>query len=235
MTGMLGRKILVVDDEPTTRLLIQKILDKAGYRVFTAQDGQEGLRQFFDIRPDLAILDVMMPNLNGWQMLQSIRQMSDIPVLMLTSKNCDADIAEGLDRGADDYLTKPFSAAVLLSRINAILRRVALTPAARKLPYYADDYLSIDLFEHRVLVNGLPVKLSAKEYGILAYMVENAGRLLTTSQILENVWGYEYRDESDYVRVYMTHLRQKLEPDPKNCKYIETEHGTGYRFIKQTD
>jgi two-component system KDP operon response regulator KdpE len=103
------------------------------------------------------------------------------------------------------------------------------------LPYYADDYLSIDLFEHRVLVNGVPVKLSAKEYGILAYMVENAGRLLTTSQILEHVWGYEYRDESDYVRVYMTHLRQKLEPDPKNCKYIETEHGTGYRFIKQTD
>lgn len=234
MSETFNKKILIVDDDPTVRFLAKKVLDDAGYQVFTAQDGQDGLRQFYAVRPDLALLDVVMPNVDGWQMLNGIRQMADTPVVMLTSKGRDEDIVMGLDHGADDYITKPFNPKVLLSRIRAALRRASQASAASQAPIYSDGYMTVDLHQHRVLVKGEPVKLSAKEYGMLAYLVENSGRLVTATQILENVWGYAYRDEADYVRVYMTHLRQKLEPDPKNVKYFETEHGTGYRFVKQS-
>jgi len=230
MGDLQGRKILIVDDDPTTRFLAQKVLSQEGCLVDLAQDGQEGLRQFYAVRPDLVVLDVIMPRMDGWQTLSLIRQLSDVPVLMLTGQDCDDDIVHGLESGADDYLIKPFNPKVLLARVRAALRRAVQPSSSEQAPIHEDGYLTVDLVARRVLVRGEPVKLSAKEFGMLAYLVENAGWVLSARQILERVWGWAYQDDTDYVRVYMAHLRQKLEADPKKPKYLLTEHGIGYRF-----
>ncbi len=234
MDDIRDRKILVVDDDPTTRLLAEQVLREAGYQVYLAQDGQEALRQFYAVRPDLVVLDVVMPHLNGWQTLTIIRSLSDAPVLMLTGQAADEDMVQGLELGADDYLGKPFNPKVLVARVRAALRRTAQVAISMQSPVFEDGYLRIDLLERRVWVNGEPIKLSAKEDGMLAMLVENADRLLSSRQILERVWGWEYQDDTDYVRVYMAHLRQKLEPDPKKPRYLVTEHGTGYRFNRRS-
>jgi len=227
-------KVLVVDDDPALLSLIDYTFDREGYEVITASDGKEALRQFFARRPNLVILDVMMPRMDGWETCRRIREVSDIPIVMLTARGQDEDIVRGLEYGADDYLTKPFSIMVLLAHARAVLRRAALPPVDEEEPAtYADDYFTIDLKERRVSVRGEPIKLTPTEYRLLAYMVQNANHVLTFQQILQNVWGWEYQDDLDYVRVYVWHLRQKLEEDPKNPQYIQTEIGVGYRFESQ--
>jgi DNA-binding response OmpR family regulator len=189
------KRVLVVDDDPALLPLIEYTFAREGYEVVTACDGKEALKEFFVHKPDLVILDIMMPRMDGWETCRRIREVSDVPIVMLTARGQDEDIVRGLEYGADDFLT-------------------------------------IDLKERRVTVGGEQVKLTATEYRLLAYLVQNAGQVLTFTQILQNVWGWEYQDDLDYVRVYVWHLRQKLEQDPKNPRYIQTEIGVGYRFEK---
>lgn len=227
---MQGKIILIIDDDPHMLRLLEHIFSREGAQVCTAEGGQEGLRQFHTYRPHLVILDVMMPEINGWQVCDRIRQLSEVPIIFLTALNGEAEIIHGLDTGAIDYVTKPFSPPVLVARARAALRRTEPAPGTEKIGTYRDEYLAIDLDTRRVTVRGEPVKLTKTEYRLLAYLVENAGQVLTPQQILDYVWGREYRDSIDYTHVYMWRLRQKLEEDPQNPHYLLTEHGLGYRF-----
>ena len=224
------KKILVIDDDPSLVALLYHSLTEQGYEVYKAHDGQEGLRQIYNHQPDLIILDIIMPNLDGWQVCRRTREMSDVPIIMLTTRGKEEDIVRGLDCGADDYLSKPFSVTELLARVRAVLRRTALPPPSEEPVTYSDGYLTVNLTERRVVVRGEPVKLTPTEFRLLAHLVENAGRALTYGQLLEKVWGWEYRDDIDYVRIYIWHLRQRIEKDPSQPQYILTEYGVGYRF-----
>ena len=224
-------RILVVDDDPSLVELIQYNLEGEGYSVTVAYNGQEGLRTFFAERPDLIILDVAMPKLDGYTVCQRVRELAETPILMLTAKGREEDIIRGLDSGADDYLTKPFRVGELLARVRAVLRRQRSEPSNTPPSVtYADDYLTVDLANHRVTVQGEPIKLTPTEYKLLSYLLQHKGRLLEFRQILEHVWGFEYIDDIDYLRVYVWHLRRKIEPDPKQPLYVLNELNTGYRF-----
>lgn len=229
-----GKKILVIDDDVFVREIVSETMQQEGAVVFTAENGQEGLRQFYATQPDLVLLDVMMPHMTGWEIGRQIRQLSNVPIIMLTSLSKEEDIVRGLDYGAVDYVTKPFSPKVLAARIRAALRQSSQEPAARdeKAATFHDGYLTIDLNSRLVTCNNTPLKLTKTEYRVLAYLVQNAGLVLTFEQILENVWGWDYQDSIQYVHVYVSRLRQKIEPDPQNPHYLLTEYGTGYRFKK---
>jgi len=204
-------------------------------RLLKASNGQEALRLLFDQRPDLVLLDVVMPRMDGWQTLGRIRDVSDIPIIMLTGRRrAEEDIVRGLDCGADDYLLKPVGNRELVARVRATLRRTELSPSAdaKREITYSDGFLTVDIAERKVMVNGGRVKLTPREFRLFALLVENAGRILTHKQILEKVWGWEYTDDLDYVRIYISHLRQKIEPDPMLSRYIITEPGVGYCFQK---
>ena len=226
----MSKKILVIDDDPSLVALLYHSLTDDGYEVYKAYDGQEGLRQIYNYQPDLIILDIVMPKLDGWQVCRRTREMSDVPIIMLTTRGKEEDVVRGLDYGADDYLSKPFSVKELLARVRAVLRRTALPPSTEEPVTYSDGYLTVNLTERRVVVQGEPVKLTPTEFRLLAQLVENAGRALTYGQLLEKVWGWEYRDDIDYVRIYIWHLRQRIEKDPSQPQYILTEYGVGYRF-----
>jgi len=228
-------KILVVDDDPVIIQLLTSTFAKIAATVITATNGQEGLQQFYTHRPDLVILDVKMPDMDGWETCRIIRKLSDVPIIMLTARAADDEIIRGLDSGADDYITKPFNAQVVLARVRAALRRPAQTALTKRSVHYSDGYLTIDLEKNLVLTKGEPIKLTAQEYKLLAYLLQNPNRMLTTQQILENVWGWEYQDEPGHVRIYVWHLRRKLEEDPKEPKYLLTEYGLGYRFQTQSE
>jgi len=230
---MQGKKILVVDDDFHARRLIERSFTKAGAEVYTAADGRAGLRQFYAHRPDLVILDVMMPEMDGYEACRQIRMLSDVPVIMLTALKDDDQIIHGLDCGADDFVSKPIGGQVLLARVWAILRRSKPAFEAERRITYNDKHIEVDLEAHRVNVEGKEVRLTPKEFQLLAYLLQNAGRARTFDQILENVWGWEYQGSMDYVHVYVSHLRGKIEEDPKNPRYIQSVHGVGYRFEKQ--
>ena len=231
----MGKKILVVDDDPALVRLVDQVLVQKGYGVLKANTGQEALRLLFDQRPDLVLLDVVMPGMDGWQTCSRIRDVSDVPIIILTGKRgSEDDIVRGLDHGADEYLLKPVGNKELVARVRAALRR-AESPShldkSREI-VFSDDFLTVDLAERKVLVNGERVKLTPREYRLLALLVENAGRILTHKQILEKVWGWEYTDDVDYVRIYIAHLRRKIEPAPAIPRYVLTEPGVGYYFYK---
>lgn len=230
---MQGSTILIIDDEPAILHWLASALSQMGYEVYTAASGPEGLRQFYTLRPDLIILDLMMPDVDGWTVCERIRQVSAVPLIMLTALSQEELIIRGLDYGADDYLTKPCSLELLLARVRAVLRRAALPPTAQKSVSYSDNRLTVDLDERRVFILGEPVKLSATEYGLLTYLFQNAGQVLTFEQILEQVWGETGHGNIDYVHVYVSRLRRKLEVNPKEPVYLVTEYGVGYRFEKQ--
>ncbi|TEU16790.1 MAG: response regulator transcription factor [Anaerolineales bacterium] len=223
--------VLVIDDDRNLTRLIEYNLTEEGYVVHVAHDGQEGWRTFFDLRPDLVILDIRMPQMDGWETCKRIREVSEVPIIMLTARANEQDIVRGLDMGADDYLTKPFQVGELLARVRAALRRAALPSVSEPDLSYTDDHLVIDLGNRRVLVQGEPIQLTATEFGLLAVMVKHADQVLSPRQLLEQVWGWEYMDDVHYVRVFVSRLRQKIEPDPKSPRYILTERGTGYRFV----
>ncbi len=232
MTGQ--AKVLIIDDDHALVDLIKATLQKAGYDVAFAYDGHDGLRQMYDQRPDLVILDINMPTMDGWIVCQRIREVSNVPIIMLTARNEPEEIVKGLDMGADDYIVKPFDIAVLTARVRANLRRAASEPTIINTNLvYNDDYLAINLDEHRVSLEGEPIRLTPTEFNLLARLVDNAPRIVPYRELLEQVWGFEYIDDIDYLRVYIWHLRRKLEPDPKNPIYIINELGVGYRFVKQ--
>jgi DNA-binding response OmpR family regulator len=231
---MQGRRILVIDDNPDLLWVVEHAFSRTGGQVYTAANGREGLRQFVDHRPDLVILDLMMPHMDGWEVCRRIRLLSDVPIIILTVLEREDNIIRGLDCGADDYVTKPFSLDVLLARARATLRRAELVPTIDTPLVYSDGYLTIDLDKRQVLVRGEPVRLRVTEYRLLAYLLQNADRVLTFTQILDNIWGHEYQDSANYVHVYISHLRGKLEKDPKHPQYLLNVRGVGYRFEKQT-
>jgi len=230
----MAERVLVVDDDLSLLELVEYNLKVSGYQTITATDGQAGIRAFFSDRPDIVILDVAMPKLDGYQVCQRIREMSNTPVILLTAKGREEDIIKGLDLGADDYLVKPFRVGELLARVRATLRRTQTElEQGDSAVSYKDDYLSIDLNSHRIEVDGQLTKLTPTEYKLLATLVKNKGRLLEFRQLLEAVWGFEYIDDVDYLRVYIWHLRRKIEPDPKSPIYLANELNTGYRFEPQ--
>ncbi len=229
---MQGKKFLVVDDDAIMRHLIGQFLSRSGGQIYTAGNGFEGLQQFYMHQPDLVILDVTMPEMSGWEVCQRIRQASNVPIILLTALRQEKDVVRGLNEGADDYITKPFNFNILQARIRAALRRAALPALPQVESTYSDDHLTIDLSQRQVLVDGQPIKLTATEHRLLSYLLQNAGQTLPLNKILEHVWGWEYREKTDYVHVYMWHLRRKLEQTPKSPKYLLTEHGVGYRFEK---
>lgn len=231
--GMNDKKILIIDDDVNLGQTIKLTFARVGAEVFTAVDGRDGLRQFYEYRPDLVILDVRMPDINGWETCRQIRLLSNVPIIMLTTLDNDEDVIRGLDYGADDFVTKPFSRDVLLARARAVLRRSEQLAESEDQQIYNDSYLLIDIRKHRVQVDGQAVQLSSTEFRLLAYLLQNAGQVLTYQNILDKVWGWEYQDSIDYVHVYVSHLRRKLEADPRNPRYLLTERGIGYRFERR--
>jgi two-component system, OmpR family, KDP operon response regulator KdpE len=226
--------ILVVDDDPEICQFLHLVLTQEGANVTTAGDGKQALRAFYAGRPDLVILDIMMPEMDGYETCRRLRDLSDVPIIMLTALGQADAIVKGLGCGADDYVTKPFELAVLRARIEALLRRSALRkPAEEESALYKDQHLVIDTAQHSVLVKGERVALSPTEYQLLAVLVRHAGQLLTYSQLLQQVWGWEYKEQTDYLHVYMSRLRHKLEPDPQAPRYLLTEQRMGYRFMPQ--
>ncbi|MBA7610747.1 Transcriptional regulatory protein KdpE [subsurface metagenome] len=225
-----GKTILVVDDEPHIIEAVSMNLELEGYQVSAARNGYEALQKLTEDLPDLIILDVMMPEIDGFETLGKIREVSTVPVIMLTVKGEEIDKVKGLDLGADDYVTKPFSPKELVSRVKAMLRRVEMPTPAPKTEIRVDDSLSIDFSHRKVMAKGKEVHLRPTEYRLLYHLVSNAGHVLTHETLLRRVWGNEYRDEDHYLWLYITYLRQKLEEDPKHPKYILSERGIGYRF-----
>lgn len=226
-----NRVILVVDDEERMTRFIRLNLEHDGFQVHEAHRGAKALQLLRDEMPDLVILDVMMPDMDGFQVLEMIREISTVPVIMLTAKGEEDDRVKGLELGADDYVTKPFSPRELVSRVRAVLRRNETASGFGRDLIVVDDHLKIDFGRREVWVGGKLVKLRPTEYRLLYHLVQNAGWVVTYDQLLSRVWGYEYRDEPHYVRLYINYLRQKLEEDPANPKYILTERGVGYRFV----
>ena len=224
-------RILVVDDERRMVGFIRLNLEQDGFEVIEAYNGTEALDRLRDSLPDLVLLDVMMPDIDGFEVLRTIREISQVPVIMLTAKGEENDKVKGLELGADDYVTKPFSPRELVSRVKAVLRRGSAFEEDDEGVIEVDDRLKIDFGRREVWVEGELVKLRPTEYRLLYHLVQNAGWVLTHDQILTKVWGYEYRDEPHYVRLYINYLRKKIEEDPSNPKYIQTERGVGYRFI----
>lgn len=222
--------ILIVDDEARIRDVVRMNLEMEHYRVLEAANGIEALEHLRDYLPDLVVLDVQMPEMDGFETLRHIREVSTVPVIMLTVLQTEQDKIHGLDLGADDYLAKPFSPRELLSRIRALLRRSLMPAPARKTEIVVDENLKIDFARREVIVRGKKVVLRPTEYRLLYHLVSNAGRLLTHETLLSKVWGREYRDEAHYLRLYVTYLRQKIEEDPAHPRYILTERGIGYRF-----
>lgn len=226
-----SKRILVADDEPRMIGFIRMNLELENFQVIEAHNGQEALEMIRTQLPDVVLLDVMMPKLDGYETLKMLREFSNIPVIMLTAKGEEEDIVYGLELGADDYIPKPFSPRELSSRVRAVLRRSETPSSSDKAVMKIDDRLSVDFNRHEVVVNGEHVKLRPTEYRLLYHLIENAGWTIPHDQILAKVWGYEYRDEAHYVRLYVNYLREKIEEDPSNPKYILTERGVGYRFI----
>jgi two-component system KDP operon response regulator KdpE len=227
----LRRRILVVDDEERMVRFIRLNLEHDGFQVTEAYSGSQAIDRLRDTLPEVVLLDVMLPDIDGFEVLQLIREVSDVPVIMLTAKGEEDDRVRGLELGADDYVTKPFSPRELVSRVRAVLRRTEAVRGATQGPIQVDDRLKIDFDRREIWVDGKLVKLRPTEYRLLYHLVQNAGWVMTHDQLLAKVWGYEYRDEPHYVRLYVNYLRQKLEKDPSNPKYILTERGVGYRFI----
>jgi two-component system KDP operon response regulator KdpE len=225
----MAAKILVVEDDPVLRSLLREQLTREGYEVSTARDGVEGERLCRERAPDLILLDVLLPRMDGWEACRRIRELSDAPIIILTAMARDVDKVRGLELGADDYVTKPYSQVELVARIRAALRRFNRAAVAESL-VQVDDRLAVDWTRRQVTVQGEPLELSATEFKLLAFFLENAGRVLTHQSLLTHVWGWEYTDEVDYLKVYVHHLRKKIEPDPNRPQYIVTERVLGYRF-----
>ncbi len=226
-------KILVVDDDAYVCRSLAEVLQEEGYAVVTAQDGPTALRLLYAERPDLVILDVMMPDMDGWEVCRRIRELTDIPVLMLTARGQVKDRVKGLDLGADDYLVKPVALEELRARVRAALRRARTSPEPSPQIFTFDGgHLVVDLLAGEVLVKGERVKLRPLELRLLTYLVRNAGRLLGYDQILEAVWGYEYSGDRASLKLYIWRLRQKIEKDPAHPRCIQTVRGMGYRLIR---
>ncbi len=222
--------VLVVDDEKSLRDFVRRNLEARDFRVLMASNGLEALAHFNTEQVDLVILDIMMPHMDGLETTRRIRGESTVPIIILTALGEESDKVRAFDLGADDYLTKPFGVGELLGRIKAVMRRARWSEPASSEERIARGEVAVDFARHEVSVRGQLVSLTPIEFNLLVYLMRHAGRVLSHQDILKNVWGPEYGNEVEYLRVYMGHLRQKIESDPLKPKYILTERGIGYRF-----
>lgn len=233
----MAARILVVEDDKELSRLLQLDLRRNGYEVVAANNGVEGLRSFHASKPDLVVLDIALPLMNGQMVCQRIRELSDVPILMMTANQVtEEDIARALDMGADEFLLKPLRNIEFHARVRALLRRSKPVEQDQELPMvYHDNYLSVDISARRVHINGEEIRLTPTEFKLLALFVQHPGEVLTFQTVLERVWGFEYTTEHHYPRIYVSHLRRKVEPDAKNPTYIQNEYGVGYRFVKKVE
>ena len=222
--------ILIVDDEARMRRFIRMNMELEGFQVIEAENGLVALDQIRKYNPNLVLMDVMMPEMDGFETLRLLREISTVPVILLTVKSDEEDKIQGLSLGADDYITKPFSPRELNSRVNAVLRRAQWPAPAPRTVLRIDNRLSVDFNRHQVIVDDERIDLRPTEYRLLSQLIQNAGWVVPHETLLAKVWGYEYRDETHYLRLYINYLRKKIEVDPTNPKYILTERGVGYRF-----
>jgi two-component system KDP operon response regulator KdpE len=224
------RSVLLIDDSLTETAIAKARLERDGYAVTIAGDGDEGLRALYKVRPDIVLLDVVMPGLDGWQTLERIREVSDVPVIMLTGRDTELERVRGLRGGADDYVGKPYSPAELAARVAAVLRRSRADWAPREA--FFDGELAIDFDAREVRVRGEEVSLTPLEFRLLAVLTENAGLVLSRDQLLELVWGGAFGRDPDAVKLYIRYLRTKIERDPAHPELVETVRGFGYRYRK---
>jgi len=222
------RRVLVVDDDDDIRLLLHELLSGAGYLVETAQDGRAALRVFHEKPTDVVVLDLSMPELDGFETLERLRDMSDVPVILLTARSSEIDKVRGFRAGADDYVVKPFGRQELLARIEALLRRA---PEATHLEHYDDGAISIDYARHLVMSRGLPVRLTPLEFRLLDAFARHPGQVLSADQLIEHCWGHEAGVSLDQVKLYVSYLRKKLGQDADGWQPIETVRGFGYRYV----
>jgi two-component system KDP operon response regulator KdpE len=225
------KTILIVDDEPRMVRFVKMNLDLEGYLTLEANNGMQALEKVRNHQPDLVLLDVEMPGMDGFETLHRIREVSDAPVIMLTVRSDEDDRIKGLDLGADDYITKPFSPRELSSRIRAVLRRFEQPGRPQDQIITIDDRLQVDLQRRQAIVEGERIGLRPTEYRLLYHLIQNAGWVVPHETLLTKVWGHEYIDDNHLLRLYITYLRQKIEPDLANPRYIFTERGLGYRFV----
>lgn len=232
---MTAARILIVEDDRDLVRLLEAELRREGYAVDTAIDGLDGLRVFHAVHPDLVVLDIALPLMDGRAVCQRIREGSDIPILLMTAHAVtEQDIVQGLNLGADEFLVKPLRSMEFLARIRALLRRARTQDPDAGLPtQYADDHLTVDVPLRRVMVQESEIRLTPTEFKLLAMLVQHPDQVLTFQNLLEQVWGFEYQREHHYPRIYVSHLRRKIEPDAKNPTYIQSEYGIGYRFTPQ--
>lgn len=223
-------RVLVVDDDKTLLRLMREALTKADFEVVTASNGIDALQELYARQPDLVILDVMMPRMDGWETAERVRQVSRVPIIMLTAKDEESDKLRGFEQGVDDYVTKPFSFAEMIARVNAVLSRARQAPSDHKPKRYVSGDLVIDTDARRVTKGGKVIELTPTEYRLLATLAENGGRVLSHEQLLNKVWGYEYGEDTGYVKRYIWYLRRKIENDPRKPEHILTERGFGYLF-----
>ncbi|MCU0497070.1 MAG: response regulator transcription factor [Anaerolineae bacterium] len=225
--------VLIVEDDKELLKLLKLDLEVNGYRVITAEDGLEGLRMFKQYEPDLLVLDVSLPRMDGITVCQKVRETSDVPILIMTAHAIsETEIANGLNMGADEYMIKPLPNIEFHARVRALLRRSRLLEDVKEeITRYQDDYLSVNLETRRVYVGSQEIRLTPTEFKLLSMFIQHQGEVLTFLQLLENVWGVEYKNEHHYPRIYVSHLRRKIEPDLKYPTYIHNEYGIGYRFV----
>ena len=228
-----GARILVADDEPQIRRSLQVNLESKGYAVEAVESGTLAISAFLNRRPDLMIVDVIMPGMNGVEVVRHIRESSAVPIIVLSAVGDEPRKVEALEVGADDYITKPFGIEELLARIRSLLRRAAGAQSAQ--PVFVAGTLSVNFDRREVALDGEPVKLTPKEYDLLKYLVEHAGKVLTHRMRLQEVWGPAYAEQAQYLRVFVDHLRKKLEKDPTRPRFIITDPGVGYRFFAEQD
>lgn len=226
------KKILLVEDEKTLAKALKFNLEKEGFHVTVAYDGEEALRALSQEKPALIILDLMLPVIDGYEVCRRVRRDSDVPIIMLTARDEDIDKILGLELGADDYMTKPFNPRELVARIKAILRRSSAGSAELRKQIQAGP-LSIDLLQHRVRLKGREIDLTAKEFALLSLLASNAGRVYSRDQLLAQIWGYDYFGDARTVDVHIRHLREKIEKDPSTPRLILTVWGTGYKFREE--
>ena len=233
------KKIMVIEDDPMTREVIQRHLEREGFTVFPIENGKIGLQNLFEVSPDLVVLDINMPLMDGFTVCERIRELSLIPIIMLTARSEPEEIIKGLELGADDYITKPFNGDVLIARVRANLRRADTANMPDdgafndNAPDYQDEHLELYFDQRRILIDGEQTRLSPTEFRLLELLIETSPRVTPYRNILETVWGFEYIDDINYLRVYIWHLRNKIELDPKDPLYIVNELGLGYRFEPQ--
>ncbi len=228
----MSEKILVIDDDKQTVDYVSGVLKRRGFEVFEAYCAQGGLRQAYRNQPDLVLLDIILPDKDGWEMCRQLREMSDMPIIFLSARKDRGDIIRGLDIGADDYVTKPWDDDELVARIHARLRRSPRTNLSEELAFNQGDF-RINFMNREVWIRKNLKHLTPKEFNLLAVLVRNAGRVVTRAELVTEAWGEEYSDATDSLKLYIHYLRQKIETNPQQPEYILTSRGVGYRFIKR--